>query len=167
MNEAKSILSVIIPAYNEERTITRVIREVLEVPNLLEIIVVDDCSTDNTFALATRAASAHPIVRVLRHAKNSGKTEALKTGFAASTGEIVIVQDADLEYRPSEIHTVIEPILDGYADVVFGSRFQVRRDERPPADPWKDLVCGLDTERRVLPRGGVPPDADPESRSRR
>lgn len=129
-NEAKSILSVIIPAYNEERTITRVIREVLEVPNLLEIIVVDDCSTDNTFALATRAASAHSIVRVLRHAKNSGKTEALKTGFAASTGEIVIVQDADLEYRPSEIHTVIEPILDGYADVVFGSRFQVRRAAR-------------------------------------
>jgi glycosyltransferase involved in cell wall biosynthesis len=128
--DSKSLLSVIIPAYNEEATIIKVLRGVLAVPHLLEIIVVDDCSTDRTFELATQMAAAHPVVKVMRHAKNGGKTEALKTGFAASRGDIVIVQDADLEYRPSEIATVIEPIIDGVADVVFGSRFQVRRAAR-------------------------------------
>ena len=128
--ETKPVLSVIIPAFNEEATIAKVIREVLALPNLLEIVVVDDCSTDRTFELATQLASANPAIKVMRHAKNGGKTEALKTGFAASRGEIVIVQDADLEYRPVEIPSVIEPILDGIADVVFGSRFQVRRAAR-------------------------------------
>jgi glycosyltransferase involved in cell wall biosynthesis len=128
--ENKSLLSVIIPAFNEEATITKVLREVLAVPHLLEIIVVDDCSTDRTFELASQIAAANPLIKVMRHAKNGGKTEALKTGFAASRGDVVIVQDADLEYRPSEIATVIEPIIDGVADVVFGSRFQVRRAAR-------------------------------------
>jgi glycosyltransferase involved in cell wall biosynthesis len=128
--DEKSLLSVVIPAYNEEATITKVIQQVLQVPNLLEVIVVDDCSSDRTSELAGRVAAAHPQVKVLRHAKNGGKTEALKTGFAATRGQIVIVQDADLEYRPSEIHSVIEPIIDGVADVVFGSRFQVRRAAR-------------------------------------
>jgi glycosyltransferase involved in cell wall biosynthesis len=123
-------LSVVIPAFNEEATITQVIHQVLRVPFLAEVIVVDDCSTDRTFQLATQVAAANPRVKVIRHARNGGKTEALKTGFAATTGDIVIVQDADLEYRPSEIHTVIEPIVDGVADVVFGSRFQVRRAAR-------------------------------------
>jgi glycosyltransferase involved in cell wall biosynthesis len=126
----KAVLSVVIPAFNEERTIVKVLREVLVVPSLLEIVVVDDCSTDRTFELATQMAASNPAIKVLRHAKNGGKTEALKTGFAATSGDIVIVQDADLEYRPAEIHTVIEPILDGIADVVFGSRFQVRRAAR-------------------------------------
>lgn len=130
IEDGKSLLSVVIPAYNEEATITKVIYQVLQVPNLLEVIVVDDCSSDRTTDLAVQMAAAHPQVKVIRHAKNGGKTEALKTGFAATSGEIVIVQDADLEYRPSEMHTVIEPILDGVADVVFGSRFQVRRAAR-------------------------------------
>jgi glycosyltransferase involved in cell wall biosynthesis len=123
-------LSVVIPAYNEETTIMKVIREVLAVPHLSEIVVVDDCSTDRTFDIASQMASASPHIKVLRHAKNMGKTEALKTGFAATHGDIVIVQDADLEYHPSEIHTVIDPIVEGVADVVFGSRFQVRRAAR-------------------------------------
>jgi glycosyltransferase involved in cell wall biosynthesis len=130
LKEPLALLSVVVPAFNEEATITKVLRDVLAVPHLLEIIVVDDCSTDHTFELASRVATAHPLIKVLRHAKNGGKTEALKTGFAASRGDIVIVQDADLEYRPSEIATVIEPIIDGVADVVFGSRFQVRRAAR-------------------------------------
>lgn len=130
MHEERPLLSVVIPAYNEEATITKVIQQVLQIPNLLEVIVVDDCSTDSTSDLALQMAAAHSQVRVLRHSRNGGKTEALKTGFAATSGAIVIVQDADLEYRPSEIQTVIEPILDGVADVVFGSRFQVRRAAR-------------------------------------
>ena len=123
-------LSVVIPAYNEQATITKVVREVLQVPRLHEIVIVDDCSSDGTFELASQLAAAHPEIKVLRHAVNSVKTAALRTGFAATTGDIVIVQDADLEYHPSEIHTVIEPIIEGVADVVFGSRFQVRRAAR-------------------------------------
>ena len=126
----KATLSVVIPAYNERATIAKVIREVLQVPYLQEIVVVDDCSNDGTFELASQLAASHPQVKLLRHAANSGKTAALRTGFAATTGDIVIVQDADLEYHPSEIQTVIEPILEGVADVVFGSRFQVRRAAR-------------------------------------
>jgi glycosyltransferase involved in cell wall biosynthesis len=126
----KATLSVVIPAYNERATIAKVIREVLQVPYLQEIVVVDDCSDDGTFELASQLAASHPQVKLLRHAVNSGKTAAMRTGFAATTGDIVIVQDADLEYHPSEIQTVIEPILEGVADVVFGSRFQVRRAAR-------------------------------------
>ncbi len=104
---------------------------VLRVPNLQEVIVVDDCSTDGTPAIAREFADRYPeVVKVIRHGKNSGKTAALKTGFSASSGEIVIVQDADLEYDPSEIEGVIDPIVRGKADVVFGSRFQVRRAAR-------------------------------------
>jgi glycosyltransferase involved in cell wall biosynthesis len=123
-------LSVIIPAYNEERTARRILERVLQLPNLLEVIFVDDCSSDGTAAIAQEVAAADSRIRYLRHATNGGKTEALKTGFAASTGEIVIVQDADLEYNPDEIPSVIELILQGRADVVFGSRFQVRKAAR-------------------------------------
>lgn len=124
-------LSVVVPAYNEEATIATVIEALLLTPGLREIVVVDDCSSDRTNEIASSFAARHPsIVKVLRHDKNAGKTEALKTGFAATTGEIVIVQDADLEYDPSEIGGVIDPIVNGKADVVFGSRFQVRRASR-------------------------------------
>lgn len=131
MNENyPACLSVVIPAYNEESTLADVVRKVLKVPCLREVIVVDDCSTDGTAEVARQLAAAHPQVRVTTHAKNSGKTAALKTGFALTTGEIVIVQDADLEYDPDEIPSVIKPILEGHADVVFGSRFLVRRATR-------------------------------------
>ena len=123
-------LSVVVPVYNEEQTLSKVIGKLVAVPPLLEIIIVDDCSTDGTSELARRLAEQYSQVRVVRHERNSGKTEALKTGFALTTGEIVIVQDADLEYDPTEIPGVIQPILDGYADVVFGSRFLVRRAAR-------------------------------------
>jgi glycosyltransferase involved in cell wall biosynthesis len=124
------VLSVVVPAYNEEGTIARVIRRLLAVPHLLEIIVVDDCSTDGTFERASSVAAEHSEVRILRHEKNLGKTAALKTAFAATRGGIVIIQDADLEYDPSEIIDVIQPILDGAADVVYGSRFLVRKATR-------------------------------------
>jgi glycosyltransferase involved in cell wall biosynthesis len=124
----KMCLSVIVPAYNEENTIRAVIDKLLTVPELLEIIVVDDCSSDNTWQIAQCLQS--PQVRVLRHERNGGKTEALKTGFAASQGDIVLVQDADLEYDPAEIPSLLEPILEGRADVVYGSRFLVRKGAR-------------------------------------
>jgi glycosyltransferase involved in cell wall biosynthesis len=123
-------LSVVIPVYNEEDTLATIVERVLAVPGLLEIIIVDDCSSDRSGEVADRLAKSHSQVRAVRQAKNSGKTEALKTGFALTTGQIVIVQDADLEYDPSEIPAVIQPILDGYADVVYGSRFLVRKAAR-------------------------------------
>lgn len=123
-------LSVVIPAYNEEFTLARVVGKVLTIPFLREIVIVDDCSTDSTTKIALQLAEAHSQVRLTRHVKNAGKTEALKTGFALTTGDIVIVQDADLEYDPAEILGVIQPILDGQADVVYGSRFLVRKAAR-------------------------------------
>ncbi len=123
-------LSVVIPAYNEQATLVRVVSEVLLIPSLLEIIIVDDCSTDGTAVIADALASSNRNVKVVHHSQNGGKTEALKTGFALTTGEIVIVQDADLEYDPHEIAEVIAPILAGHADVVYGSRFLVRKASR-------------------------------------
>jgi glycosyltransferase involved in cell wall biosynthesis len=124
-------LSVVIPVYNEELTLADVVHKVLAVvPHLLEIIIVDDCSTDRTGQVTRELAEAHTQVSFTRHAKNSGKTEALKTGFALTKGDIVIVQDADLEYDPQEIQDVVQPILDGHADVVYGSRFLVRKATR-------------------------------------
>jgi glycosyltransferase involved in cell wall biosynthesis len=127
----QACLSVVIPVYNEEETLATIVERVLAIPRLLEIIIVDDCSSDRSGEIAANLAETHaPKVRAVRQAKNSGKTEALKTGFALTTGEIVIVQDADLEYDPNEILAVIQPILDGYADVVYGSRFLVRKAAR-------------------------------------
>jgi glycosyltransferase involved in cell wall biosynthesis len=124
-------LSVVVPAYNEEATLAQVIEKLLRLPGLLEVVVVDDCSSDATHAIAERMAAAHaPLVRVARHERNRGKTEALRTGFRLTRGEIVIVQDADLEYDPAEIPLVILPILEERADVVYGSRFLVRRATR-------------------------------------
>ncbi len=123
-------LSVIVPAFNEEGTLAEVVSKLITVPSLLEIIIVDDCSSDGTAAISTQLAERYSEVRSIRHERNGGKTAAVKTGFAASRGEIVIVQDADLEYDPSEIAEVIKPILDGVADVVYGSRFLVRKAAR-------------------------------------
>lgn len=115
-------VSVIIPAYNEAKTILEVIRRVEEQPFSKEIIVVDDCSTDGTYELLGRTPlPAH--VRVLRHNKNMGKGAGIRTGIQAATKDIIIIQDADLEYNPSDFPIVLRPILDGVADVVYGSRF--------------------------------------------
>ena len=123
-------LSVVIPVFNEEATLGNVVRKVLAIPDLREVIIVDDGSSDGTAEVAAEIAAANPMVRVERLARNAGKTAALRAGFALTQGDIVIVQDADLEYDPQEIHSVIEPILEGHADVVFGSRFLVRRATR-------------------------------------
>lgn len=123
-------LSVVVPAYNEETTLAGVVQKILALSDLLEVVIVDDCSSDRTAAIAQGLAAADSRVRFTRHERNAGKTEALKTGFAMTRGDIVIVQDADLEYDPNEIPGVIKPILEGHADVVYGSRFLVRKATR-------------------------------------
>jgi glycosyltransferase involved in cell wall biosynthesis len=115
-------LSVVIPAYNEEATILRVIEAVQSVGLDTEIIVVDDCSRDGTVAKVQPLADAGT-VRLLRHEVNKGKGAALRTGFAGATGDVFIVQDADLEYDPNDFRKLLKPIEDGRADVVFGTRF--------------------------------------------
>jgi glycosyltransferase involved in cell wall biosynthesis len=125
-----SCLSVVIPAFNEEATLVAVTQKILAVPHLHEVVIVDDCSTDHTGDIAEELAQRFPQVKVLHHRTNRGKTEALKTGFAHTAGDVVIVQDADLEYDPSDIEHVIAPILANEADVVYGSRFLVRRAAR-------------------------------------
>src|SRR5581483_7166043 len=123
-------LSVIVPAYNEERTIAKVLKQLLLLEAVQEVIVIDDCSRDRTAEVVQELAGLDSRIVLLRHARNQGKTAGLKTGFAAARGEIIIVQDADLEYDPSEIPAVIQPILDGKADVVYGSRFLIRKAAR-------------------------------------
>lgn len=127
MNEC---LSVVIPAYNEEATLIGVVQRVLALPFVREVVLVNDCSTDSTGDITNELGRLYEKVKVFHHTVNRGKTEALKSGFALSTGDIVIVQDADLEYDPDEIAEVIAPILAGKADVVYGSRFLVRKASR-------------------------------------
>jgi len=117
------LLSVVIPCFNERDTIERIVEAVLAAPVPdLEVIVVDDCSTDGTREIL-REKIAPRVERVIFHERNRGKGAALRTGFAAVTGDLVIVQDADLEYDPQDYPRLIAPILAGRADVVFGSRF--------------------------------------------
>jgi glycosyltransferase involved in cell wall biosynthesis len=123
-------LSVVVPVYNEEHTLATIVGRLLELSQLLEIVIVDDCSTDKTSEVLANLSAKHGEIRTVRHDRNRGKTEALKTGFRLTRGELVIVQDADLEYDPQDIPSVIAPILAGQADVVFGSRFLVRKATR-------------------------------------
>jgi len=116
-------LSIVIPCYNEAKTIRTIVDRVRAAPVPdKEIIIVDDCSRDGTRDLL-RTEIAPLVDQVIYHANNQGKGAALRTGFAAATGDVVIVQDADLEYHPNEYPKLLQPIQDGRADVVFGSRF--------------------------------------------
>ena len=117
-------ISIVIPCYNEVETIEKIVQAVLASPiSNKEIIVVDDCSKDGTKELLYKKISHH-VDNIIYHKMNQGKGAALRSGFANVSGEIVIIQDADLEYNPQEYPVLIKPILDGKADVVFGSRFQ-------------------------------------------
>lgn len=114
-------ISIIIPVFNEKETIRQIIDTVRETPYRKEIIVIDDGSTDGTIEVLKQLES--PDLKVLFHEQNRGKGAALRTGFAKATGNIVIIQDADLEYDPREYNVLLQPILEGKADVVYGSRF--------------------------------------------
>jgi glycosyltransferase involved in cell wall biosynthesis len=117
-------LSIIIPVYNERSTVELVLKGVEATPYEKEIIFVDDASTDGTREILTRLANDHrEQVRLLLHPENRGKGAAIRTAIAHVTGDIVIIQDADLEYDPQDYSTLLEPILSGHADVVFGNRF--------------------------------------------
>ena len=122
MSEEK-VLSVVIPCYNEEKNILALVKRVLDAPiEHKEIIVVDDCSTDGTREVLEKEVK--PLVsKILYHEVNGGKGAALRTGFKAATGDVVIIQDADLEYDPNEYPKVVDPIFAGKAKVVYGSRF--------------------------------------------
>jgi glycosyltransferase involved in cell wall biosynthesis len=117
-------LSIIIPCYNEKNTIKTILEAVQNSPYPdKEIIIVDDCSKDGTRDVLKNEIEASGLARVLYHEVNMGKGAALRTGIAGATGDIVIIQDADMEYDPNEYPRLVEPILKGRADVVFGSRF--------------------------------------------
>lgn len=128
-------LSIIIPVFNEEKTIQSVLLKIqmVQLPQIeKEIIVVDDCSTDNTrlMVVAHIKTASNCEIKYLGHEVNKGKGAALHTGIHAATGDIILVQDADLEYDPKEYHTLLQPILDGHADVVYGSRFMGGKPHR-------------------------------------
>jgi glycosyltransferase involved in cell wall biosynthesis len=116
-------VSVVIPCYNEVATISAVIRLALAQPEVQEVLVVDDGSQDGTWQVLQLVLAEESRVRAVRHSQNRGKGAALRTGFAKTTSPIIVVQDADLEYSPTEYSILLKPILDDKADVVFGSRF--------------------------------------------
>jgi glycosyltransferase involved in cell wall biosynthesis len=115
-------LTVVIPVFNEKRTVTEILRRVKATKRAAEIILVDDGSTDGTRDLL-RGLDSPPGVRVILHEKNQGKGAALRTGFQQARGDVILVQDADLEYNPAEFPALLEPFENGTADVVYGSRF--------------------------------------------
>ncbi|HNG89918.1 MAG TPA: glycosyltransferase family 2 protein, partial [Saprospiraceae bacterium] len=130
------ILSIVIPAYNEERTIHRILDKVKAVELIgglqKEIIITNDCSKDDTEGAIRRYMEANPALNIQyrKHEVNQGKGAALHTGIRHATGQYIIIQDADLEYDPAEYNVLLRPMLDGSADVVFGSRFMGGRPHR-------------------------------------
>lgn len=127
-------LSIIIPAYNEARTIHRILDKVEEVQLIngieKELVIVNDCSKDDTSAVVKAYMAGKPHIKFVEHAVNLGKGAAIHTGIKEATGDYIIVQDADLEYDPNEFNILLKPITDGFADVVYGSRFMGGKPHR-------------------------------------
>ncbi len=129
-----SVLSVLVPAFNEEKTLEVIIDKIRAVELIngvtKEIIIINDCSSDNTKAIAEKLADRYDDVVMFSHDVNQGKGAALHTGIKNATGDYLIVQDADLEYDPEEFNLLLQPMLDGFADVVYGTRFYGGRPHR-------------------------------------
>jgi glycosyltransferase involved in cell wall biosynthesis len=123
-------ISVVIPVYNEAATIAELISRVQGVDISKEVIVVDDGSTDGTRDVLARLEKRYDNLRVFLQAKNRGKGAALRTGFELATGDFVLVQDADLEYDPADYPALLKPLIEGKADVVYGSRFLTTKEHR-------------------------------------
>jgi glycosyltransferase involved in cell wall biosynthesis len=118
------LVSVLVPVYNEAATLRKVVERVTQLPFAVEIVIVDDCSTDATPEIGSALAAELPNVRFVRRERNGGKGAAMRDALREATGNVVIVQDADLEYDPVDIPRVIEPLVAGHADVVYGTRLQ-------------------------------------------
>lgn len=126
MHNTVTKLSIVIPCFNEERTLCYCVENVLSIADetlSLELIIIDDCSTDKSLSIARELEAENSRIIVLSHEKNQGKGAALRTGFQKATGDFVCVQDADLEYNPMELKKLLVPLISNHADVVFGSRF--------------------------------------------
>lgn len=117
------VLSIIMPCYNEAATLSAILEQVRAIKLDMQIIAVDDHSSDNTFEVLQRAAAQDPNMIIVRHPTNRGKGAAVRSGLARATGDIVIIQDADLEYDPQDYYELVRPIAEGRVNVVFGSRF--------------------------------------------
>ena len=118
-------LSVVIPCYNEEKTISVIVERIKAQKNLLiEIIIIDDHSNDNTLNELSKIAQIYPDIKIVMHEKNMGKGSALKSGIKLATGNIILIQDADLEYNPNDYKNLLQPFLETDADVVYGTRFK-------------------------------------------
>ncbi len=154
-------LSLLIPVYNERTVVERSIALVLAAPlpeNMdRELIVVDDCSTDGTFAILQQLAAEHPEIRLFQHPVNRGKGAAVRTAIGYATGDFSLIQDADLEYDPAEYPRLLRPLLDGHADAVFGSRYMAGEQMRVllfwhtminrSPDPGGEYVLQLEPDR--------------------
>lgn len=131
-----STLSILIPAYNEEKTIQRILDKVRDVELVgnfsKQLVIVDDCSTDNTEKIIQEYVARFPDsdISYFKHDVNRGKGAALHTGIENATGDYIVIQDADLEYDPQELNLLLKPVVDGFADVVYGSRFMGGRPHR-------------------------------------
>ncbi len=123
-------LSVVVPVFNEAQTLREIVGRVRAVDISLEVVIVDDASTDGSAEVAAGLARRHGNVRVLTHARNFGKGRALRTGLQIATGEYVIIQDADLEYDPADYQKLLRPLISGNADAVYGSRFLTASQHR-------------------------------------
>jgi glycosyltransferase involved in cell wall biosynthesis len=132
-------LSVVMPVYNEAATVATIAGKVLEQRPVSELIIVDDCSKDDTWTNLQELIRSDSRIKLFRHEVNQGKGAALRTGIRQAVSEIVIVQDADLEYDPEEYFRLLDPILKGKADVVFGSRFQAGNDPRRVLYFWHSV----------------------------
>src|ERR1039457_2787301 len=159
------VLSIIIPVYNERKTVMQLLQQVAQQPLTLhkELIIVDDCSTDGTREFLQQADLERVLgnngtnsVRLALHEKNQGKGAGVRTGLSQATGEIVLIQDADLEYDPGDYPELLKPILEGHADAVFGNRFhsgshRVQRYYRFLLNRLFSIICNLlrSEERRV------------------